>query len=86
MLLGTMRAPKVDVLTAIFQQWSEIAGPALADHCQPVSVEGDRLTVRVSDPAHASEVRWLQTHLLARVADVSGTARITRLAVRVQCR
>ena len=83
-LLGTLRAPSSDVLDAVFGRWSDIVGADVADHCRPVAVEGEQLTVVASDPTWASELRWLEPEVLARCAEVTGTERISRLVVRVE--
>ena len=85
-LLGSMRAPSVDVLDSIFSRWEEIVGPDLATHTQPAAIDGDQLVVSVDDPTWASEFRWLEAQVLERVREVSGSDRITQLLVRVKPR
>ncbi len=85
-LLGTMRAPSVDVLSAVFGRWSEIVGPDLADHTRPAAIDGEKLVVVADDPVWASEFRWLEKELLVRVEAVSGSTRIKGLIVKVRRR
>ncbi len=85
-LLGSMRAPSVDVLDSVFSRWEEIVGADLAGHAQPAAIDGEELVVSVDDPTWASEFRWLEAQVLERVRDVSGSDRITRLTVRVKPR
>ena len=82
-LMGTLRAPAVDVLDTVFGRWSEIVGDDVAAHTRPVSIEGDRLTIEADDPTWASEVRWLGNEVVARLAEVSGSDRIQAVNVRV---
>ncbi|MEM7139453.1 MAG: DUF721 domain-containing protein [Actinomycetota bacterium] len=82
-LMGTLRAPSVDVLDSVFSRWPEIVGDDVATHCRPVSIEGDTLTVEAEDPTWASELRWLEKDLLTRVAEVAGSDRISAVNVRV---
>ncbi|MDG2025588.1 MAG: DUF721 domain-containing protein [Acidimicrobiales bacterium] len=82
-LLGTMRAPSVDVLDSVFSRWPEIVGPDVAAHCRPVSIESDTLTVAAEDSTWASELRWLEKDLLTRLAEVAGTDCISAVKVRV---
>lgn len=82
-LLGNLDAPSVDVLDLIFRDWASIVGPDLADHTRPAAVDGDRLVVSAGDSAWADEFRWLEPEVLARLAEVTGSDRITRLHVRV---
>ncbi len=81
-LLAGFSAPRTDVLEAIFGRWPEIVGADLAEHCRPAKVQGDLLTVVATDPAWASELRWLESEVIARVREVSGSERISRLRVR----
>jgi len=83
-LLAGLRAPSSDVLEAVFGRWHEIVGADLAEHCRPVSVHGDLLTVTAEDPAWASELRWLESEVVARLAEVAGSGRISRLRVRTE--
>lgn len=83
-LLAGFQAPASDVLEAIFGRWHEIVGADLAEHCKPVSVQGDLLTVKAEDPAWASELQWLESEVVARLAEVAGSARVTRLRVHTE--
>ena len=82
-LLGNLNAPSVDVLDVVFREWDRIVGPDLAEHSRPGAVDGDLLTVHASDSAWANEFRWLESEVLARVVEATGSTRITRLHVRV---
>ena len=82
-LLGSLYAPSVDVLDIIFRAWSSVVGPDLAEHTRPGSIDGDLLTVTADDPPWASEFRWLEQEVLARLAAATGSDRIHRLQVRV---
>ena len=83
-LLGTMRAPTVDVLDAVFTRWDEIVGADVAAHSRPVAIDGGELIVAASDPTWASELRWLETAVLERCAEVTGSDRVSRVVVRVE--
>lgn len=82
-LMGTLRAPSVDVLETVFSRWPAIVGDDVATHCRPVSIEGDTLTVSAEDPTWASELRWLEKDLVRRLAEETGSDRISRVNVRV---
>lgn len=83
-LLADMEAPPVDAVAAVFSRWSDIVGPDLADHCRPVSVAGEALTIAADDPVWASELQWLEAELLVRLAAVTGSDRFRTVAVRVR--
>ena len=82
-LLGNLNAPSVDVLDIIFRAWSSVVGPDLAEHTRPGSIDGDLLTVTADDPTWATEFRWFEQEVLARLAEATGSDRIHRLQVRV---
>ncbi len=82
-LLGNLNAPSVDVLDVVFRAWASIVGPDLAEHTRPSSIDGDLLNVQASDPAWATEFRWLESEVVQRLAAATGTDRIQRIKVRV---
>ncbi len=82
-LLASMEAPSIDAVAAVFSRWSEIVGPDLAEHCRPVSVAGETLTIAADDPVWASELQWLEAKLLERLAAATGSDRFRTVAVRV---
>ena len=84
--MGTLRAPSVDVLDAVFTRWPEIVGADVAAHSRPLSVDGGTLTVGVDDATWGSELHWLEAEVLSRICDVTGSGRISALKVRVSRR
>ncbi|MBA2280848.1 MAG: DUF721 domain-containing protein [Acidimicrobiia bacterium] len=85
-LLGSLGAPSADALSALFERWSELAGMPLADHGEPVRLEGGVLTVAVREPAWATEWRYRQGELLRRCDEALGEGIVTRVEVRVRGR
>lgn len=83
-LLRNMRAPGTDVLKAVFLQWPEIVGDDVAAHARPSAVDGHTLVVIADDPTWASQLRWLETELTARIEKVSGSDRIKAVKVKVR--
>jgi predicted nucleic acid-binding Zn ribbon protein len=84
--MGTLRAPSVDVLDTVFNQWAEIVGEDVAAHSRPLSIDGETLVIVASDPTWASELRWLENEVLARLTEVSGSDRVSKVNVRVERR
>ncbi len=82
-LLGTMRAPSTDVLSAVFGRWPEIVGVDLAAHSRPTAIDGEIVLIVADDPAWAAELKWLRGEVVARVAEITETTRITDIRVRV---
>jgi len=82
-LMGSLRAPSVDVLDSVFTKWPEIVGDEVAAHCRPLSIDGETLIIAADDSTWASELRWLENEVISRVAEVSKSQRISALNVRV---
>jgi predicted nucleic acid-binding Zn ribbon protein len=68
----------------LFAGWSEIVGPAMAEHVRPVRMDATSLVVTVDHPAWATQVRRLGDTLLDRASAYAGVDRPARLEVRVQ--
>jgi predicted nucleic acid-binding Zn ribbon protein len=69
-------------LGGVFGRWEEAVGPAVASNVRPVRVDGDVLTVEVSDPAWATQLTFLEDSMRARLAEVVGFV-ASRIDVRV---
>jgi len=85
-LMGSMKAPSVDVVQTVFNRWEEIVGADLARHTRPSSLDGGTLTVTADDSAWASEFRWLEGEVVSRLADVTQSDRIDAIVVKVRRR
>ena len=79
-----MKAPSTDVLRAVFLQWPEIVGEDVAAHAQPSVIDGKTLVVVADDTTWASQLRWLEAELIARIEEVSGSDRVQTIKVRVR--
>ena len=80
-LLASWGAPAIGQLEAVFGRWTDVVGATVAAHARPSSLTGGVLVVVVDEPAWASELRWLEADLLARLRDVAPA--VERLDVRV---
>ena len=70
-------------LASVFTEWPKVVGDTLAAHCRPVSLDGTRLVIAVDEPAWATQVRYLEVELIARVAEVVGGPPVEAIEVRV---
>ena len=70
--------------SSLVTRWAELVGASVAEHTRPRALRDGTLLVAVDDPAWATQLRWLEADLLARLADVLGPARVTRIEVRVR--
>ncbi len=82
-LLDGLGAPEIDAVTTLIERWPEVVGPELASRVRAVAVRGSELVVRVDDPAWASQIAWLESRLLERIADLVGPGRITVVKARI---
>jgi len=85
-LLDGLGTPEIDAVTTLVERWPEVVGPELASLVRAVAVRGSELVVRVEDPAWASQIAWLESQLLERIADLVGPGRITAVKARVAAR
>ena len=74
--------PTASTIGGLFGRWNEAVGPAVAAHVQPVKLDGTTLVVEVDDPAWATQLKFLETTLRERLAEVTGAA-VERIEVRV---
>jgi len=68
----------------VFGRWQELVGSSLAACCQPVAVRDGVLVVAITDPAWATELRFLAPSILRRVEELAGRPVASRLEVRVR--
>ncbi len=69
-------------LGGLFGRWEQAVGAAVAAHVQPVKLDGTLLVVTVDDPAWATQLKFLESTLRRRLAEVAG-ATVERIEVRV---
>jgi predicted nucleic acid-binding Zn ribbon protein len=65
------------------ERWSEVMGDDVAAHAHLVSVRDGVLTVTVDGPIWATQMRYLETAVMARAEAVVGPGVVTALKVRV---
>jgi predicted nucleic acid-binding Zn ribbon protein len=66
----------------VFGRWEDAVGPAVAAHVQPVKLDGTTLVVEVDDPAWATQLRFLEGTMRARLLEVAGAV-VDKVEVRV---
>ncbi|MEY4338544.1 MAG: hypothetical protein RLZ14_394 [Actinomycetota bacterium] len=72
----------IAAIGGVFGRWDDAVGAAVAAHVQPVRLDGATLVVEVDDPAWATQMRFLEDTLRARLEEVAGAV-IERIEVRV---
>ncbi len=83
-VMAALGAPPVSTVTSVLDQWSEVVGPAIAGASEAVALEGHTLVVKVADGGWASQLRWMERDLLAKLAAAVGDGVVERLEVRVR--
>lgn len=66
----------------VLGDWERLVGPAIAEHCRPVSLEDGRLVLVAESSAWATQLTLLATTLLARLAEQVGAGVVTAVTVR----
>lgn len=69
----------------VFGRWTEIVGDVVAAHVQPVKLDGSRLVVEVDEPAWATQLKFLEADLRARLLSTIG-ATVDHFDIRVKRR
>jgi predicted nucleic acid-binding Zn ribbon protein len=78
-----LRSPtNVASIGGVFGRWNEAVGAHVAEHVQPVSLDGTTLVVTVADPTWATQVRFLERTVCERLAAVAGVT-VECLEIRV---
>jgi predicted nucleic acid-binding Zn ribbon protein len=76
------RGWEVDVAVgSVIGRWSQLVGPDIAEHVQPVSFENGILTLRAVSTAWATQMRLLTSVLLGRLEEEVGAGTVTEVVV-----
>lgn len=70
--------------TTLVQRWPELVGDNLANHARPSALHATTLVVAVDDPAWATQLRYLETDLVARCAEALGSGVVSDVRVVVR--
>lgn len=81
-LLRDLRAGARHEVGGVFGRWDELVGPVIAGHARPVKLDAGRLLVEVDEPGWATQLRFLEPDVLARLRDSAGVE-LSGLDVRV---
>lgn len=65
----------------VLSDWSTIVGPDVAAHCSPTSLTGGDLKLAAETTAWATQLRMLETTMLARIAESVGRGVVQRISV-----
>ena len=64
-VVRSLRGTGARSLAGVFGRWEEAVGPQIAAHARPASLTDGRLVVDVDHPTWATQLRFLESDLLA---------------------
>ena len=64
---------------ALFVDWADAVGPAVAEHARPAELTDGQLVIRCDSTAWATQLGLMRTQLLTRLAERFPDARVERL-------
>lgn len=65
----------------VFAQWAEVVGEQIAEHAQPNALRDGVLSVTAESTAWATQLRMVQSQLLAKIAAAVGDGVVTSLRI-----
>jgi hypothetical protein len=83
-VLARLGVPSSAGVETAFERWHEVVGETMAARTRPVRIDGDTLVVACDEAALASHVRFLESEIVTRLAELGGDRRLRRIAVRVE--
>ncbi|WP_236979293.1 MULTISPECIES: DUF721 family protein [Mycobacterium] len=66
---------------AVFGQWNTVVGHQIADHATPTALNDGVLSVTAESTAWATQLRLMQSQLLAKIAAAVGNGVVTSLKI-----
>jgi predicted nucleic acid-binding Zn ribbon protein len=82
-VLRRMRVSDQSSAIGLFSGWRQIVGDTIADHVAPKRLEKRVLVVEVDDPAWATQLKFLESQLIATLRDSVGDE-VESLEIRVR--
>ncbi len=66
----------------LWRGWTEVVGPLLSRHTEPVRLSDGTLTIRVDSPAWKSELEFIKPELLERLAPLLPAGELKRIQLK----
>jgi predicted nucleic acid-binding Zn ribbon protein len=76
--------PEPELVASLSAGWPDVVGPAVAEHARPRSLRGGVLVIAVDAPGWATELRYLEGEIRARLAAISGQHTVESVRVVVE--
>lgn len=81
-IMKSLRGTDRIQIGGVFGRWDDAVGANVAAHVRPVRLDQGVLTVEADEPAWATQVKFLTSTIIERLADVAGVV-VERIEVRV---
>ena len=72
-----------DSLSKVFSGWNALVGEPLASNLRPIGLRDGILTVEVTEPAWATQLKFLGDDVVRRINEQVGAGTVESLSVRV---
>jgi predicted nucleic acid-binding Zn ribbon protein len=82
-LLDHLTGAPAAATRTVFERWDELVGETVAAHTRPLRLRDGVLTVGVDDPAWASQLKFLESDLLTRIAVGPGGSSVRSISFQV---
>ena len=76
--------PTPPVLRELFGSWEALVGRSIAEHVRPLVIEGSTLVLTTTEPGWVSQIRFLETDLVAQLNARVPDSAIDSIVVRVR--
>jgi predicted nucleic acid-binding Zn ribbon protein len=76
--------PEPDLVASLVDHWPDVVGRAVAEHARPRSLRDGVLTVAVDAPPWATQLRYLEHDIRARLRDISGRDSVHAVRIVVE--
>jgi len=76
--------PEPDLVASLVDHWPDVVGHAVAEHARPRSLRDGVLTVAVDAPPWATQLRYLEHDIRARLREISGRDSIDAVRIVVE--
>jgi predicted nucleic acid-binding Zn ribbon protein len=82
-VVRALHGPSAQTVEGVFARWEEAVGPDIAAHAKPSALREGCLVVTVDHPTWATQLRFLEADLLARLAEVTRPGEVSAIQLRV---
>lgn len=85
-ITGTLGLPDPSTLQTLRAAWPELVGAQIAAHSAPRTLRDGMLTIAVDSAPWATQLRYLESGLLARLEERLGDGVVTRIRLALEPR